>query len=169
MLAFLADYSVDGPAVAHPPLMFGKRFAGCLTDESYVTLDDWHSAKLGSDGSDLLPQIDGAGYATLIAASRALLAKFRIMLIESHWLPKLWNKPFFAVALPYLLQVAREHSVVHIDPTTAATAWSARASRFPVSRSSPCCARTDSAVSVLAPHPLDRPNVCKPPLQLPAC
>ena len=91
--------------------MFDKRFVGCLTDERYITLDDWHAAKLGGDSTpSLLLQMDieGAEYETLLAASPSLLGKFRIMIIEFHWLPQLWNEPFFAVAARAFAQAARD-------------------------------------------------------------
>ena len=101
MQVFLADHSVDAPAVNHPRFVFDRRFVGCLTDDRYITLDDWHAAKLGTDtDAELLLQMDieGAEYETLLAASPRLLGRFRIMVIELHWLPQLWDEPFFALA-----------------------------------------------------------------------
>ena len=111
MQVFLADHSVDRPAVAHPRFVFDKRFVGCLTDERYITLDDWHADKLGADSdAELLLQMDieGAEYETLLAASPRLLGRFRIMVIEFHWLPQLWNEPFFADRGARVRQAARD-------------------------------------------------------------
>jgi hypothetical protein len=175
MRVFLADYSVDGPAVEHPQFVFDKRFVGCLTNDRYITLDDWHDAKLGSGANDeLLLQMDveGAEYETLLAASPALLAKFRIMIIELHWLPQLWNEPFFYVAARTLDKLLQTHAVVHIHPNNccgsvkSASLEIPRIAEFTLLRRDRLRA---TGFRVNFPHPLDRPNVAKEPLQLPAC
>ena len=174
MKVFLADYSVPGPALPHPHFVFDKRFVGCLTDERYITLDDWHAAKLGDDSSELLLQMDieGAEYETLLAASPALVAKFRIMVIEFHWLPQLWNQPFFAVAARVFHKLLATHAVVHIHPNNCCGSVKSagleipRIAEFTLLRKDRL--RT-TGYQTTFPHALDRPNVAKPPLHLPAC
>ena len=174
MQVFLADHSVDGPAVSHPRFVFDKRFVGCVTDERYITLDDWHAAKLGGDSSELLLQMDieGAEYETLLAASPRLLAKFRIMIIEFHWLPQLWNEPFFAVAGRVFSKVLATHAVVHIHPNNCCGSVKSagleipRIAEFTLLRRDRLRA---TGFRTTFPHPLDRPNVDKAPLDLPPC
>jgi hypothetical protein len=174
MQVFMADHSVTGPALPHPRFVFDKRFVGCLTDERYITLDDWHAAKLGDDGSELLLQMDieGGEYETLLAASRGLLAKFRIMVIEFHWLPQLWNEPFFAVAARMFHKLLASHAVVHIHPNNCCGSVKSagleipRIAEFTLLRKDRVRA---TGYRTTIPHPLDRPNVAKPPLHLPAC
>jgi hypothetical protein len=171
---FLADYSVDGPAVRHPRFVFDKKFVGCLTDERFMTLDDWHSSKLGGEDAELLLQMDieGGEYETLLAASPALLAKFRILVIEFHWLPELWNQPFFALASRTFRKLLETHDVVHIHPNnccgsvTSAGLEIPRIAEFTLLRHDRL--RTKRYRTTF-PHPLDRPNVNKAPLHLPAC
>lgn len=174
MQVFLADYSVAGPAVRHPRFAFDKRFVGCLTDERYITLDDWHAAKLGSDDSELLLQMDieGAEYETLLAASPRLLAKFRIMVIEFHWLPQLWNEPFFAVAARAFSKLLATHAVVHIHPNNCCGSVKSAGLEIPRIAEFTLLRRDrlhGTRFRTTFPHPLDRPNVRKPPLDLPAC
>jgi hypothetical protein len=174
MQVFLADYSVAGPAVPHPAFVFDKRFVGCLTDERSMTLDDWHAAKLGADGSDLLLQMDieGAEYETLLAASPSLLGKFRIMVIEFHWLPQLWNEPFFAVAARAFHKLLASHDVVHIHPNNCCGSVKSAGLEIPRIAEFTLLRRDrmrGTSFRTTFPHPLDRPNVRKPPLHLPAC
>jgi hypothetical protein len=174
MQVFLADYSVAGPAVPHPAFVFDKRFVGCLTDERSMTLDDWHAAKLGADGSDLLLQMDieGAEYETLLAASPSLLGKFRIMVIEFHWLPQLWNEPFFAVAARAFHKLLASHDVVHIHPNNCCGSVKSAGLEIPRIAEVTLLRRDrmrGTSFRTTFPHPLDRPNVRKPPLDLPAC
>jgi hypothetical protein len=174
MRVFLADYSVDGPAVAHPRFVFDKRFVGCLTDERYVTLDDWCATKVGASDTDLLLQMDieGAEYETLLAASPALLARFRIMIIEFHWLPELWSQPFFAIAARAFHKLLATHAVVHIHPNNCCGSVKSggleipRIAEFTLLRRDRLRA---TGYATTFPHPLDRPNVAKQPLDLPRC
>jgi hypothetical protein len=171
---FLADYSVDGPATQHPRFVFDKRFVGCLTDERFITLDDWHAAKLGADESDLLLQMDieGGEYETLLAASPALLRRFRIMIVEFHSLQQLWNAPFFALVERVFRKLLSTHAVVHIHPNNCCGSVKSvgieipRIAEFTLLRRDRLGA---TRFQTTFPHALDRPNVAKAPLDLPAC
>jgi hypothetical protein len=175
MRVFLADYSVDGPAQRHSNFVFDKRFVGCTTDERYITLDDWHAAKLGDDfASELLLQMDieGAEYETLLAASPRLLARFRIMVIEFHWLPQLWNDPFFLLASRVFEKLLATHAVVHIHPNNCCGSITSAGLEIPRIAEFTLLRRDrlrSTAYRTTFPHPLDRPNVAKKPLQLAPC
>lgn len=169
---FLADYSVDGPATEHAAFDFDKRYVGCLTNDRFITLDDWHAAKLGDDDAELLLQMDieGAEYETLLAASPALLAKFRIMVIEFHWLPQLWNEPFFALAARAFDKLLATHAVVHIHPNNCCGCVTSGGIEIPRIAEFTLLRRDrlrSTAYRTAFPHPLDRPNVHKAPLDLP--
>ena len=175
MQVFLADYSVDGPAVSHPRFAFDKRFVGCVTNERYMTLDDWHSARLGADsGAELLLQMDieGAEYEALLAAPARLLGLFRIMVIEFHWLPQLWNEPFFALASRTFGKLLATHAVVHIHPNNCCGSVKSAGLEIPRIAEFTLLRRDrlrSTAYRTTFPHPLDRPNVAKAPLQLAPC
>src|SRR5262245_25942410 len=175
MQVFLADYSVEGPAVNHPRFVFDKRFVGCVTDERYITLDDWHAAKLANDSSELLLQMDieGSEYETLLAASPDLIARFRIMIIEFHSLEQFWNEPFFAIVGRVFARLLATHAVVHIHPNnccgsvTSAGLEIPRIAEFTLLRRDRLRA---TGFRTNFPHPLDRANVTvRAPLQLAPC
>jgi hypothetical protein len=177
MQVFLADHSVDGPAVTHPRFVFDKRFVGCLTDARCMTLDDWHAAKLGADAdadAELLLQMDieGAEYETLLAASPALLDRFRIMVVEFHGLPQLWNAPFFAIASRVFYKLLATHAVVHIHPNNCCGSVTSSGLEIPRIAEFTWLRRDrlrSTAYRTTFPHPLDRPNVAKKPLHLARC
>ena len=175
MQVFLADHSVDGPASAHPRFVFDKRYVGCVTDEQYLTLDDWHAAKLGADsGEDLLLQMDieGAEYETLFAASPRLLGKFRVMVIEFHWLAQLWNQPFFSLASRAFGKLLATHAVVHIHPNNCCGSVTSAGIEIPRIAEFTLLRRDrlrSTGYRTTFPHPLDRPNVAKKPLHLAPC
>jgi len=170
---FMADYSVDGPAAQHPRFVFDKRFVGSVTYERFITLDDWHAARVGADESELLLQMDieGAEYETLLAASPALLRRFRIMIIEFHWLPQLWNRPFFSVVEPVFRKLMTTHAVVHIHPNNCCGSVKSAGIEIPRIAEFTLLRRDRLGATrfqTTFPHALDRPNVAKAPLQLPA-
>jgi hypothetical protein len=174
MQVFMADYSVGGPAVSHPRFVFDKRFVGCVTDERYITLDDWHAAKMGSSNAELLLQMDieGGEYETLLAASPKLLAKFRIMVIEFHSLPQLWNEPFFALISRLFDKILATHAVVHIHPNNCCGSVTRAGIEIPRIAEFTLLRRDrlrSTAYRTNFPHPLDRSNTYKKPLQLAPC
>ncbi|QIK66201.1 hypothetical protein G7072_07440 [Nocardioides sp. HDW12B] len=174
MQVFLADHSVEGPAQPHPQFVFDKRYVGSLTDDTFFTLSDWKNARLPGDAGDLLLQMDveGAEYETLLATPTELLAQFRIMVIEFHYLHELFSRSFFGIASRVFDKLLQTHAVVHIHPNNCCGSVRSGGLEIPriaeltlhrrdrMSQAEPC--RT-------FPHPLDRDNTAKPTLPLPAC
>lgn len=174
MNLFLADYSVEAPAQSGPALVFDKKFIGCISDDTYLTLDDWKEARLPEYNDDLLLQMDieGAEYESLMAVSMGLLAQFRIMVIEFHYMHQLWNKPWFALVSRVFDKISKTHSVVHIHPNNCCGALSSRGlvlprvAEFTFLRNDRVKQRNYRASF---PHPLDRDNTAKDTLPLPRC
>ena len=48
--------------------------------------------------------------------SNSLLKRFRIIVIEFHWLNKLWNEEFFNMASSTFEKILQNHTCVHIHP-----------------------------------------------------
>jgi hypothetical protein len=117
MDVFLADATVDGPAVDHPSFHFVPKYIGAYTDATTISLDDW-VASSGIDDGDLLLQMDieGAEYASLLAASPELLRRFRVMAIEFHFFGQLGEDPFFGLAASMFGKLLESHVVVHAHP-----------------------------------------------------
>lgn len=59
---FLADKSVDGPALSNELFFFTKRHVGALTSNDFMTLDDWVTSSLPGSSADLILQTDIEGY-----------------------------------------------------------------------------------------------------------
>jgi hypothetical protein len=160
---FLADYSVDGPVEDNPLFEFDKKFVGCLTDDTYMTLSDWKSAKIPAHTGDLLLQMDieGAEYETLLAAPSELIAQFRIMVIEFHFLAELFNRRFYALAWRTFHKLLQSHTVVHIHPNNRGGSIKSggleipRMAEFTFQRNDRLRQRTRRRDF---PHPLDRDN-----------
>jgi len=121
MKVFLADKSVDGPAVQNKSFQFQKKFIGAITNESFMTINDWiKSSDLRAD-SDLILQMDieGFEYETFLSMTDEVIKRFRIMVVEFHLLNHIWNKPFYNLVNSTLEKIKQTHTCVHIHPNNA--------------------------------------------------
>ena len=118
MKVFLADKSVDRPAVEHKLISFTKQFVGATSSDDFMTLDSWVNLALPEGNSDLLLQIDieGYEYEVFLSTSEALMQRFRIIVAEFHQLDQLWNRPFFNLARRAFDKILQNHTCVHIHP-----------------------------------------------------
>jgi hypothetical protein len=171
---YLADFSVDEPAESHPNFTFDKKFVGALSNQTFMTLDDWKDSKVPGYEDDLILQMDieGAEFETLLSASSRLLGQFRIMIIEFHNLQELFNKPFFVLTSKVFQKLLQTHSVVHIHPNNCLRSVKGngleipRIAEFTFHRND----RFErTSYRRVFPHPLDRDNTRKRTLVLPDC
>ncbi|MFM8893547.1 MAG: FkbM family methyltransferase, partial [Planctomycetia bacterium] len=171
MRVFMADRSVAGPPIDDPAFTILRKFLGATADEDQVTLDDWvkHS---GVPTGDLLLQMDieGHEYATLLAAPPALLRRFRVIVVEFHWLDQLWNRLWFTIVSQVFAKLLASHACVHLHPnnccgldTTAGIAIP-RLMEFTFLRRDRLLS---GGPAPSFPHPLDRDNTTDPSLPLP--
>ena len=118
MNIFLADYSVDGPAMNNKKFSFLKKYIGSFNSEYFISLDDWVEKNNTSLDSDLILQMDieGFEYETIYSMSGKLTDRFRILVIEFHELDMLFNKAYFTKISNAFEKILRTHSVVHIHP-----------------------------------------------------
>jgi hypothetical protein len=173
MQVFLADFSVEGPAQTNAKFVFHKKYLGCLSNETFITLAEWKDATVPGHRGDLLLQMDieGAEFETLLCAPTELLAQFRIMVIEFHSLHELFNKPFFSLASRAFQKLLQTHSVVHIHPNnccgsvTKAGLEIPRVAEFTFHRNDRLPQQRAYCRSF--PHPLDRDCTPNPTLVLP--
>jgi hypothetical protein len=171
---FLADHSVDGPAQANSAFSFEKKFVGGLSDDTYMTLEQWKNAAIGAYGGDLLLQMDieGGEYEALLACPAPLLAQFRIMVIEFHYLHELLNKRYFELVSRAFEKLLQTHSVVHNHPNNCCGSVKAdglelpRIAEITLQRNDRLKQR---AYRTIFPHRLDRDNTRKAALVLPRC
>lgn len=172
MRVFMADRSVAGPPIEHPAFSFLPRFIGPVADGDHVTLDDWvtHSG-LGPQG-DLLLQMDieGHEYGALLALSPALLARFRVIVVEFHDLVQLWNRPWFGLASRVFAKILASHACIHLHPNNCCGVETIGGITIPRLMEFTFLRRDrllPGGPAPACPHPLDRDNTAKPTLPLP--
>ena len=173
MEVFLADGSVDGPAVNHRLFHFTKRFVGATTSPDYMTLDSWVNSHGYGNDADLMLQIDveGCEYEVFLATTDSLMRRFRIIVAEFHALDQLWSRPFAQVAVRAFDKILQTHSCVHIHPNNCC--GSLRRDGLEIPRIMEFTfLRRDRIVhtsrQTVFPNPLDCDNTVNPSLRLPA-
>jgi hypothetical protein len=174
MKVFLADRSVSGPACRHELFTFTKKFVGATTDDDFMTLDEWVTASLPESTSDLLLQIDveGCEYEVFLSASDALLRRFRIIVVEFHFLDHLWSEHFFRIARPVFDKLLQTHACVHIHPNNGGGVLRMGGLAIPPVMEF-TFQRRDRLLNPVPrrdfPCPLDRDNTPHATVPLPAC
>jgi len=176
MKVFLADASVDAPPDQHELFVFTKKFIGGTSRAGFITLDDWVADSTDDKESDLIMQIDieGYEYEVFLAASKALMQRFRILVIEFHALDELlgiWpGKPEQMVQV--FNKILQTHSCVHIHPNNFCghvqhgSMTIPRVMEFTFLRKDRI---SEATYQTIFPHPLDFDNSSKSPLALPRC
>lgn len=170
---FMADFSVDGPAVANERFTFLKKFIGSYNSATHITLDDWIESCIGADTSDLLLQMDieGAEYEVLLNCSDRAINQFRIIVLEVHQMGRLFERSQFPIFQAVFRRLLRTHNVVHIHPNNYCGAVEIDGVTIPHIMELTFY-RNDRPVEGFFlgkyPHPLDRPNKSnKPEMVLP--
>ncbi len=174
MQVFLADGSVDGPAVSHERFHFTKTYVGATTSDAFMTMDEWVNSSLPRSQSDLLLQIDieGFEYESFLSMSNSLMKRFRIIVVEFHELDMLWSQPFFKLASSAFETILQNHTCVHIHPNNCGGSLIRhkldipRLMEFTFLRNDRIC---NPSFSSCFPHPLDSDCTNKPSIQLPKC
>lgn len=119
MKVFMADLSVYKPKLEHPLFSFTKKFIGSINSNEFITMDNWVNESLVDKNSDLLLQMDieGAEYEVILNISEELLKRFRIIVIEFHYLFNMYNQPVFDLLITKSFEkILRTHSCIHIHP-----------------------------------------------------
>jgi hypothetical protein len=114
---FLADYSVDGPPIAHPNFKFIKRYLGPENSTIYMTLESWvnFNQPLGSEFI-LQMDIEGAEYGVILSTPIHLLQKFRILVIEFHHLSEIFCPTGLQLIDLTFRKLLNDFEIVHIHP-----------------------------------------------------
>jgi hypothetical protein len=173
--SFMADASVERPPLNVPGAAFVRKFLGDTDKGQFMTLASWVAATDPDPEADLLLQMDieGAEYATLAAAPRDLLRRFRMIVIEWHHLPSILTKPrFLAPALAVAEKLREDFVTVHLHPNNVSGSVEIEGQMIPRVVEATLL-RRDRASGLRPardlPHPLDRRhNPKRPALALPA-
>jgi hypothetical protein len=118
--SFMVDFSVDKPLIENKLFHFDKKFLGNKNDEKFIRLEDWVKNSM-CDNYDLLLQMDieGAEYEVIIDTPREVFKKFRILVIEFHFLDIIFNKNAFKMVEAVFDKLSNDFTVAHIHPNNS--------------------------------------------------
>ncbi len=171
---WLYDDTVDACPATHRLFHFEKLRLGPRQQPGVTSIDAWaaHCLPAGEDGI-LQMDIEGDEYEILMSVSDDALQRFRILVIEFHFLGLLFSRIFLQQARHVFERLAERFEIVHLHPNNTGGLRREHDREVPehmeitflrkdrVRQASP---RRDF------PHALDEDNVAgKPALPLPAC
>jgi len=163
--SFLADHSVDCPPIQKPEFTFDKKFLGADDNETFFTLKSWKDKYLKGYKGELLLQMDieGFEYEVICGTPTEVLGCFRIMVIEFHFLDKLFDKFVYElVSKPCFENILRQFYVAHIHPNNCCGSVKTRGVEIPRALEFTFYNKNRVASAKEKyefPHPLDRDNV----------
>ena len=162
--SYLADYSVEKSPCLHENIQFDKKFIGTKKNEQFTTLTEWVDSKELPDEGDLLLQMDieGSEYEVILSSSFELLSRFRIIVIEFHFLDKASTYFGNKVITETFAKLLTHFEIVHIHPNNCCAPIAIHGMRI-----HPCIEVTflrrdrflESKPTTHFPHVLDRPNI----------
>lgn len=116
---FMCDPS---PVSEDCPFEVSQFLLGPSTHGSYISLEDWIQRSGVDDNQDLIMQMDieGAEYAALQSCSDETLKRFRILVIEFHFLDRMLNGLMLELMYkPVLTRLHELFDVVNLHPNNA--------------------------------------------------
>lgn len=125
--SYICDSIEEKPSDLSAFQDFTAAWVGPYTDEeNLISLEQWVAEKSQRPG-DLMLQMDieGAEFQTLLAASIKLIKRFRIIVIELHFLEALKNRwAFEQIYSPFFDKILSNFDVVHAHPNNCCGVWS---------------------------------------------
>jgi hypothetical protein len=132
--SFICDSIDEKPTDLSPFQDFTASWVGPYSDgEKYISLEDWVREK-SQTHEDLLLQIDieGAEFQTLISTPLEILNRFRIIVIEIHFLEALKNRwAFELVYSPFFNKILKYFDVIHLHPNNCCGLWNYGEFQYP--------------------------------------
>jgi hypothetical protein len=161
--SFMADYSVEGPAIPRPEFTFDKKFLGAIDSEKFITLPTWKNKYIPDHGGDLILQMDieGFEYQVLLNTPNNLLDQFRIIVIEFHGLEKLFDPYSFEFLSVAFEKLTKYFVVSHIHPNNYAPVYEKDGVQIPSVLEITFLNKkrvAEMKPQTVFPHPLDEDN-----------
>ena len=162
----LCDYSVAVPPDNFMPASFERKFVGAFDDDTFTTLNQWMERKpeYGLDGDFLLQMdMEGGEYAALLSLDESKLKRFRIIVMEFHYIEHWGDPALFGLVKAVFTKLLKWFHVIHFHPNNYGSITQLGGIRVPQVFELSLIRKdrvTLSGVPAILPHPLDRP--CNP-------
>ena len=114
---FLADFSVDQPPNQNDLFDFEKKFLGTFNSDIYFTLSSWIKSKVNNNKELILQMdIEGDEYNVLCDTDHELLKRFRIIIVEFHYLDSMLDSLGYELINLTFSKLLKDFEIVHIHP-----------------------------------------------------
>jgi hypothetical protein len=159
---YMADASVDAPSVQHENFHFLKRYIGPKSDGEFISLEDWINANY-TEGQNAILQMDieGAEYQSIMALPHETLRRFKMIVMEVHYLNFLASQEGLALGNTFFNYLLKYFTVVHLHVNNYLRPVRFKGLNFPqdieITLIRSDLVRSVKPVDVL-PHPLDIKN-----------
>lgn len=163
--SFMADASVTKPPTNNALFNFIPKFLGSRSRENYITLSDWINDKIGYDENRKILQMDieGGEYDVLCYEDAVVFNSFDILIIEFHWLDKMFKPMFLKMLSAIFEKLYANFSICHAHPNNCCGIVKYKNIRIPrvleVTFINNRCAPLQKDTPISLPHILDQPNV----------
>lgn len=116
--SYLADASVSEAPINNDNFHFTKKFLGARSNNLYFTLSRWIEIVGMNDKENLFLQMDieGGEIDVLIKEDIETLSKFVGMIIEFHWLDRMFESNTFKMFNAIFSKLLEDFCIVHIHP-----------------------------------------------------
>jgi hypothetical protein len=165
--SFMADASIEGLPQQHEYFSFRKTYIGGTNTDEFIKLSKWVEDSLPAlDSHQMMLQMDIEGYEydVLCAESEEFLSKFSIIVIEFHYLHRLFQLGFFQFFRALMKKLFENFSVCHTHPNNTAPISEYNEIQIPILTEmsfirNDLIDKCHSKDKVKLPHFLDRDNV----------
>jgi len=176
---YLADYSVDYPALNHANFSFIKKFITEPSSESSISFLAWLESA-GNDFPDtaspnslLAMDIEGSEIEIFASNDPNLFKGFKYIVVELHNLERIVHKPFLNIYSLAIDKLLSNFVVCHLHPNNVVKPVTRFGITLPTVLeitlvNKKCLSGNDHPVVISSvPHPLDVPNsLSNPPINL---
>lgn len=173
---YLADHSVEGPAIESERFYFTKKFISNLDDASCISFENWINQTTSpceeTLDSILSVDIEGSEIELFLSNNMKIFSGFRFIVMELHFLERIAHKAFYDFYYLALQKLTKDFLVCHLHPNNCSSAIVRHGITIPptleltlVNRKIINSSATKPVISL--PHPLDRKNIPnRPDIQL---
>jgi hypothetical protein len=160
---FLADGTIEQPTNMHPSMQFENMMIGSGPKDTFMSMESWVHRTAPPQGDLMLRMdIEGAEYDVLLDTPRALLDRFRIIVLELHWLDRYLfgdERNRLDRLMDHLLE---NHVICHLHPNTVAPPVTILGRSVPPLLELTLLRKdrlgSGAQIQGVYPHPLDAPN-----------
>jgi hypothetical protein len=159
---YMADASVDAPSVSNSNFHFVKKYIGATTQGEFINLEDWiHQNYPEGQNAVLQMDIEGAEYESILSVSSETLKRFKLIVMEIHYLNFLASQEGMALGSAFFHHLLKDFTVAHFHVNNFLRPVKFKDVMFPadieITLVRNDLVKNPQPVEVL-PHPLDMKN-----------